>query len=185
LNKLNGVLALLTSTGLSIANAQSTAQTAPAGQAKPPCRAPEHRQFDFWIGDWDVFAPDGKPAGTNLIKPVLGQCVLHEHWMGKGGPAGESFNAYDASRKVWHQTWVDAGGNVLMLDGRFEDGSMVLSDKTLPGKPNPDVVNEIAWTANADGSVRQHWRVSRDGGKSWTSLFDGKYVRAARPQPAR
>src|SRR5690349_14625624 len=28
------------------------------------CAAPESRQFDFWIGDWDVFGPAGKLVGT-------------------------------------------------------------------------------------------------------------------------
>ena len=32
-------------------------------QRKPPCSAPEYHQFDFWLGDWEVTTPDGKPAG--------------------------------------------------------------------------------------------------------------------------
>jgi hypothetical protein len=24
-------------------------------QGVAPCAAPEYRQFDFWLGDWDVF----------------------------------------------------------------------------------------------------------------------------------
>ena len=42
-----------------------------------------HRQFDFWIGRWDVFQPDGKKAGENLIEPILGGCPLL-----KRGPGG-------------------------------------------------------------------------------------------------
>jgi hypothetical protein len=41
-----------------------------AAQAAPranPCAGAEHHQFDFWIGDWDVTTPDGKPAGRNRI----------------------------------------------------------------------------------------------------------------------
>lgn len=182
------LLAALMPVSLSIVHAQTTAPApapSPAAQAQKPCSAPESRQFDFWIGDWDVTTPDGKAAGTNLIRPILGNCVLHENWAGKGGSAGQSFNAYDARRKLWHQTWVDASGGVLMLDGQFENGGMTLSDRTLPGKSNPDAINEITWTPGADGSVRQHWRVSKDGGKTWTTSFDGKYVRSSRPQPAR
>ena len=62
----------------------------------------------------------------------------------------------------------------------LRNGSMVLSDATLPGKKDAKQVNEITWTPNADGSVRQHWRVSPDGGATWTTSFDGKYVRAKR-----
>ena len=44
-------------------------------------------------------------------------------------------------------------------------------------------MNEITWTRGADGTVRQLWRVTKDGGKTWTTAFDGKYVRSSRPQP--
>lgn len=157
----------------------------PPSPPKPPCQAAAHRQFDFWIGDWDVTTPDGKPAGTNLIKPILNGCVLHESWKGRGGFVGESFNVYDATRKVWHQTWVDGTGGALMMDGKFENGSMTLSDRDMPNKPDRNAISEIAWTPNADGSVRQHWRTSADGGKTWQTAFDGKYVRSERPQPKR
>ncbi len=178
------------------ANAQTpSVPAAPAAAALPaaprpvPCVAAENRQFDFWIGDWDVTTPDGKPAGTNLIRPILGGCVLHESWRGRGNFAGESFNVYDARRKVWHQTWVDGSGGLLQLDGKFENGGMTLSDRAVdpdaPGKPDRKALNEITWTPGADGSVRQHWRTSADGGKTWQTSFDGKYVKANRPQPAR
>jgi len=149
----------------------------PAAPPKPdPCAGAEARQFDFWIGDWEVFQPDGKAAGTNRIAAVYG-CVLHESWKGRGGFEGQSFNRYDTARGVWHQTWVDSTGGLLMIEGSFRDGVMTLSDATLPGKKDPKRVNEIAWSRNADGSVRQHWRVSVDGGATWTTAFDGKYVK--------
>jgi hypothetical protein len=160
--------------------ATSVAAQAPARPV--PCSAPESRQFDFWIGDWDVFTPDGKPAGTNRIAPLYG-CVLHESWKGNGGFEGQSFNRWDGARRVWHQTWVDGGGTLLVIEGAFADGVMRLSDANQPGKKDPLQVNEIAWSRNADASVRQHWRTSADGGRTWTTAFDGKYVRSARPQP--
>lgn len=175
-----------------LACAQSPAEpTAPAAPSMPPpkppvpCTAIENRQFDFWIGDWDVTNPAGQPVGTNLIKPILNGCALHESWKGKGNFVGESFNIYDARRRVWHQIWIDGNGGALMMDGKFDNGSMTLSDRDMPGKPDAKVVNEIALTPNADGSVRQHWRTSNDGGKTWATAFDGKYVRSNRPQPLR
>lgn len=168
--------------------AMSQTSTAPGSPPQPPPRAcitAEYRQFDFWIGDWDVFLPDGKKAGTNRIAPVISGCVLHEQWAGGGNFNGQSFNAWDARRQRWHQTWMDSSGAVLLLDGRATEGSMTLSDSEAPGKNDRNLVNEIQWTSNADGSVRQHWRVSKDGGKTWTTAFDGKYVRSTRPQPSR
>ena len=175
--RLSAVLALCFSGNL-------PAQTATPPAAKP-CTAAENRQFDFWIGDWDVTTADGKPAGANLIRPILNGCVLHESWKGRGGFIGESFNTLDTRRKVWHQTWVDGAGSTLLLDGKFDSGSMILSDQDAPGKADRNAINEITWTPNADGSVRQHWRTSADGGKTWVTAFDGRYVRSSRPQPVR
>ena len=76
-------------------------------------------------------------------------------------------------------------GNTLLPDGGFENSRMTLSDRDTPGKPDRGVINEIIWTPNADGSVRQRWRTSADGGKTWQTAFDGPYVNSSRPQPSR
>jgi hypothetical protein len=156
---------------------------AATAQAPPPapCSAPESRQFDFWVGDWDVFTPDGKLAGTNRIEAVYG-CALHESWT-SATVQGQSFNVFDADRGVWHQTWIDSTGSLLVIEGAFRAGAMTMSDAALPGKRASMPLNEITWTQLTDGSVRQHWRVSADGGKSWKTSFDGKYVRSSRRQP--
>ncbi len=125
--------------------------------------------------------PSGKLGGTNRIDKLYG-CVVHESWK-SSSVEGQSFNAWDAERGVWHQTWVDSSGSLLLLEGNFRDGAMTMSDRNTPGKKDPLQVNEITWTPNSDGSVRQHWRVSKDGGKTWTTSFDGKYVKSERPQP--
>ncbi len=135
------------------------------------CTAPEHRQFDFWVGEWHVTTPDGKHAGDSRIEKVLGGCALHESWQGATGGRGFSYNAYDRDRKVWHQTWVDRQGNLLLLEGGLKDGSMVLSGAQ--GK----TLNRISWTPNTDGTVRQLWETSTDQGKTWQSAFDGLYRR--------
>jgi hypothetical protein len=163
----------------------ATAFTAAAlAQApKDPCAAPEAAQFDFWIGDWDVFNPAGKPVGTNRIERLYA-CGVHEHWDG-GKLKGQSFNRWDAERGVWHQTWVDSAGNVLLLEGAFREGAMILSDATVPGRKEGAAVNEVRWSVLPDGAVRQVWRATRDGGATWSVVFDGRYVRSSRPQPAR
>jgi hypothetical protein len=150
------------------------AQTPPPAPAKP-CVDAESHQFDFWIGDWDVFSPKGLLVGTNRIAPIYGGCVLHESWKATKVVEGQSFNRYDPDRAVWHQTWVDNGGSLLLLEGGMKGAEMVLADA---GK-----ANEVRWSKNPDGSVRQLWQSSKDGGKTWTTAFDGKYVRSSRPQP--
>ena len=97
--------------------------TVQAQTPAPSCTAAQHRQFDFWIGEWDVLNPKGKLVGRNSITRVYGNCVIREDYKGGQGYTGGSFNIYDASRDRWHQTWVDNGGLLLELDGGFRDGS--------------------------------------------------------------
>ena len=78
---------------------------------------PEHRQFDFWLGDWQVTRRDGVLAGINRIALEYGGCVIHERYATGKGYSGESLNVYDATRKVWHQTRVDSNGLLLTLEG--------------------------------------------------------------------
>ena len=144
--------------------------------APKACAAPEHRQFDFWIGEWEVTTPNGAPAGRNRIESILDGCALRESWTGAKGGSGNSYNAYDRQSGRWHQTWVDNGGLVLRLDGTFAGGRMVLSGETRDSSGAP-VLNRITWQATAPGAVRQLWETSRDGGGTWSVVFDGRYRR--------
>ncbi len=155
-----------------------TAGTAPAqtpGNAPAPCAAAEHRQFDFWIGEWDVTNPAGAVAGKNRITQVLNGCVLLEEWAGAGGGSGKSFNLYDARRKRWQQTWVDGNGGILELHGGLtSSGTMVLAGDQ-PAQGGGTVRNRITWTPRSATEVRQLWETSSDGGATWTTAFDGTY----------
>ena len=130
MNKLLVVAILNFFASVAVADPQSPpAATKPAAQPAP-CAGPEFRQFDFWLGAWNVHTPDGKLAGTNRIESQYGGCVVHEHYLTGGGYSGESLNIYDASRKVWHQSWVDSSGTLLLLEGKLMGRSMVLEGKT-------------------------------------------------------
>lgn len=147
--------------------------------ASPPaCTAAEHRQFDFWIGRWEVFTPDGKKAGENHIEAIDGGCALIERWRGNGGFSGTSLNSWDAQARQWRQHWVDNQGGLLQLAGGLDGGSMVLSSSGPdPDQPGATLRQRILWTALSDGAVRQHWQTSRDDGATWGTAFDGRYVR--------
>ena len=151
------------------------------GQTTPPaCDTDEHRQFDFWLGDWRVEDPAGVFQGTNLIVEQLDGCVIQENWTGAGGTRGHSYNLYYAAKGIWHQTWVDSSGSLLQLDGSFTDGKMVL-EGTTPSSQNPDamVFHRISWNVvdNNPDHVRQLWEVSTDEGVTWRAIFDGQYYR--------
>ncbi len=140
-----------------------------------PCDSDAHRAFDFWLGDWRVTTPEGKFAGTNHIISQYGGCVLHEHYITGRGYSGESLNTYDAGRGVWHQTWVDNSGTLLLLEGGMKNGSMVMEGETT-GEKGKKTRHRISWTPNDDGSVRQHWEIVNDKGE-WETAFDGRYTK--------
>jgi len=154
---------------LSIVQAAALASAARAQARKPACDDAVHHQFDFWIGDWDVTTADGKAAGHNRIVSIAGGCGVEEQWTGAGGGTGRSLNTYDPGDRRWHQFWVGGDGTILRLAGSFANDAM-----TLEGGGN-----RIRFTRNADGTIRQTWDTSTDGGKNWKTIFDGKYVRTA------
>jgi hypothetical protein len=161
----------------------AAAQTA---AAPAPCAQPLHRQFDFWVGLWDVTGPSGTFAGTNRIELVDGGCALYESWSSAGGGyTGRSLNSVGSDGR-WHQSWIDSSGGRLELVGDFVDGRMVLEGETKATTPNgPPVKNRITWTPRPDGSVRQLWETSSDGGKSYTVAFDGLYHPVTSAAPAQ
>jgi hypothetical protein len=131
-----------------------------------PCSAPEYRQFDFWLGDWDSFdiVNSSKDARVRVGR-ILEGCVIHEDYQNIDGHKGESFSIYDASRKVWHQSWFTNRGQLLIIEGKMEDGAMVLAgtDRTTSGEDRH--VRGI-WKP-VDGGVRETAFTSTDGGKTW------------------
>lgn len=162
---------------LAVALAMAPAFTTPAPAQTPPakqdCSAPEHHQFDFWIGDWNVTVA-GKPAGTNRIERVMNGCGLLEHWTSAGGGRGTSLNFYDRRTRTWSQAWIDESGNALRLTGTFAAGKMTLA--SAPRRTDTGVdVQRITWSTHAGGTVRQVWESSTDGGTTWTVAFDGLY----------
>jgi len=81
-----------------------------------PLRDTRPPRLRVLAGRVNVFTPDGKLAGTNSIEREIGGCVLHERYETAKGYRGESFNVYDAARRVWHQTWVDNQGLLLVVE---------------------------------------------------------------------
>ena len=153
--------------------AQSAASSPPA--PPPACTGSEHRQFDFWVGEWTV-TPTGKAnvVASSLIEKLYGGCAVRENWMPLKGTAGGSLNNYYDGR--WRQTWVDAANSRVDFVGDLVDGKMVLTGdwKGVLG-PGKDALIRMSYSKNADGTVRQHGEQSTDQGRSWSTNFDFTY----------
>lgn len=160
---------LLLVTALSLASHAQNATT--------PCKSQtEYRQFDFWVGEWDVKTPQGELAGTNSVQLILGDCVVFENWKGARGMEGKSFNIYNASTGKWQQTWVDSTGNVLELTGDYKDGRMRFAG-VAQSRDGERRHHRLVFTKISADRVRQLWEQSDDGGETWKIVFDGSYSR--------
>jgi ketosteroid isomerase-like protein len=140
-------------------------------QNSSPCTSPEYRQFDFWIGDWDVFEHDSGTSTAHVrVDGILGGCVLHEHYEDNTGAVGESFTTYDVGRKLWHQTWVTNRGRLLTIEGSAENGAMTLWGVYY--RENGEEVRVRGIWAPMGGTVRESAVTSSDAGKTWQPWFD-------------
>lgn len=142
-----------------------------------PCDQPKLHEFDFWIGDWNVYKYGTDTLiGYNTITPVAGGCALQENWRSAIGPSvGTSLNKYAFSLQKWQQMWVDNSGQTLQLSGQYMDGKMVMSNEQISRDGTRKINNRISWINMPDASIRQLWEQSTDDGQSWTVVFDGWY----------
>ncbi len=157
---------------------------APAAAPPPPCQTEEHRQFDFWVGEWEV-TPNikgAKPVASSRVEKLYGGCAIRENWMPFKGTGGGSLNSFDPGDGRWHQAWVDSTGTRVDFDGGAVDGVMVLTGlwRNVAGLGKHALVR-MSYSRQPDGAVRQHGEQSDDHGLTWKTSFDLLY----RAKPAQ
>ena len=157
--------------------ADETTPPAPATSLPAPCSEPVYHQFDFWIGEWDVFDPAGNLAGTNSIQPAETGCLLIERWTNTAGGTGQSYNFYDPGIGKWRQIWVSPAGVIDYSGGLTDTGAMFLEGEIRNRGAGGVAPFTGEWTANADGSVTQHFRQQDPVTGEWSDWFVGRYVR--------
>src|SRR5690242_901772 len=96
---------------------------------------PETRQFDFWLGEWDLTWQGGR--GTNSIRSILDGHVIEERFHSDDIPLhGISLSVYGSQLGQWRQTWVDSQGSYLDLVGGWDGERMILTTSRMrEGKP--------------------------------------------------
>lgn len=156
---------------VSILLALSISRAFPQTAGPLSCTLPEYRQFDFWIGDWDVFEPDSSTSTAHVrVDRILGGCVLREHYEDNTGTVGESFTTYDIGRKLWHQTWVTNRGRLLTIEGSAQGGAMLLAGSYY--RDNGQEIRVRGTWAPMGSNVRESAVTSSDAGKNWKPWFD-------------
>jgi tetratricopeptide (TPR) repeat protein len=147
---------------------------------KPCAYNPLNRQFDFWIGEWDVVTADGaNPAGSSQIELILGDCVIQENWTSAGniGYQGKSFNIYNADLNRWEQFWNDNGGGMIHFYGALNDKVMDFWTDEIPQKNGAKLKRHLQFIPSGKDKVRQFSQGSTDGGKTWKVEYDFIYTR--------
>jgi hypothetical protein len=157
------------------------AQTS-TGAADPitPCERPAFREFDFWLGEWEVRDETGKLAGHNSVTAEQGGCVIMERWRSAAGNNGMSMNYYEPRTGRWKQNWVSPNV-ILEMSGARHDRDLILEGPLQYLDKGQTTLLRGIWTPLPDGRVRQHFLESKDGGKTWEEWFDGYYSRVTLP----
>ena len=146
-----------------------------------------YRDFDFWVGEWNVTNVNGVHIGTNDVTSELDGCLVFEHWTASNGSRGYSLNDYDPETRLWNQAWVSqntagvfgslrpsggiVGGRMELTGLRHATGGFTFQDSW-------------TWEENEQGQVIQSATVAVPE-LNFFSSFTGIYTRAAiTPAPA-
>ena len=159
--------------------AETTADSGAAEESPPsPCEQDERfREFDFWVGEWDVHDGKGTLAGENSITSEERGCVLVENWQGASGSSGMSINYLDRITDEWVQIWHAAGGYQIDIRGGLTDKGMLLRGTIHYIGTGQTAPFRGLWTPLPDGRVRQFFEQSNDDGATWEPWFEGFYTR--------
>ena len=141
---------------------------------KKPCTSPEARQFDFWVGEWDLAWGEDK-KGSNSISLEYGGCVIQEKFNGSPGAnfKGMSISVYNERIDKWQQSWGDDQGSYFALVGEFKDGEMVLIHE----QPTGEGLNRMRFYNIEENSLDWSWEGSKDDGETWNMLWQIHYER--------
>ena len=134
------------------------------------------RQFDFWLGEWDLAWGDGEHA-TNSVYLDFDDRVLVESFDGRPSIdlQGMSISTYDDDAECWRQTWVDSNATYLAFRGGYCDGRMELrTPRVVDGR---EALMRMVWFDIRHDSLTWAWQRSFDGGSSWETLWQIAYTR--------
>lgn len=163
------------------------------GVAQGACEDAHYREFDFWIGEWDLtnlrLQEDGSwldvGSATNRVFPVAGGCGIVELWDGYLGDnhiRGFSVRAYNGETGKWHLVlnWPQQNrAGFGMLEGVFRHGRGDFFNEFT----RPDGTSGLTRYSFADiGHDTFRWNdgTSFDGGQTWRTAWIMEFRRRDR-----
>ena len=142
-------------------------------KVRPCIYSDEAKQFSFWVGEWDVYTPQGRKDGTSRIESFANGCGILENWMGTVGGDGKSINLYDPGDQKWHQYWIGGDGRPQRYAGTYSDRAIRYIGEPKSSGP---LIRLTFFNVDAN-TVRQLSETSADDGRTWQVNYDYKYVR--------
>lgn len=143
------------------------------------CLSPESRQFDFWIGEWDVSPTKAKGAAQIAESSITLHdqgCTIIEYWRPFAGAHGHSINAWDSTDRKWHQTWVEADGTHTEYRGEMKDGVLTF-DNLSAAQTTPPSSHRMNFK-RIDADTVHQWGEKLDPAKGeWVIEWDFTYSR--------
>jgi len=158
-----------------------TLRSATAAEPPPPvapCNSAEHHQFDFWVGDWQVFdATTQQLVGFDHVAKLAEGCIVQQNLSmltdlyrrpGVGYRMfGISVNRFDGER--WLELWADNQWGAIALKGAPDAKSAMVLTTIIPSR-NRDM--RLVWEKRADGSVEIFQYVAVAGSGKWETVGD-------------
>jgi hypothetical protein len=145
-----------------------------------PVQAQEASGLDFLEGQWRIEDPSGHPVGTSdIVSQFPGAMLFEQRSIGDREPQALWFE--NAERNGgWTQLFVDPTGMTREFIPRSESGQWPVAMGANTTLQNGQDV-EFRMTLNRDSADRSRriLEISRDGGESWSTIFDYQYVRIA------
>jgi hypothetical protein len=156
------VAALRVCTGMGRTQAGRPASRADAGPV---------RDFDFWLGEWDVSWGDGE-TGTSSVYSDFDDRVIVESFDSRPSSEvqGMSLSTFDEAAGVWRQAWVDSRGTFTVVSGSRTGDVMELRTETGP-------LRRARWHDVTADSFTWTLERSSDGGASWETVRQLLYKR--------
>lgn len=166
---------------------QAMAQDVPVASSLPP----EARQFDFWIGEWDVnlrvrqddLSWEDQIQAVAKVYPILNGKAVLELWSDDrpSGIKGYSVRSFDPERNEW-VLWLNWPGpnrsGSSSLTGSFRHGraEFFATGRNADGE---ETISRYTFSDITPSSLRWDDAFSSDGGRTWRPNWIMEFTRTA------
>jgi hypothetical protein len=156
----------------------SSTQAWSVDSASAPCDTPQHHQFDFWVGDWQVFdAKTNQLVAFDHVEKHSHGCIVQQNLtmvtdLYRRQDVGYRMTGIGVNRfdgESWLELWADNQWGAIVLRGMPAAGKAMVLTTIIPSR-NRDL--RLEWEKRPDGSVRALQYVAPTGSGKWELYGD-------------